>query len=102
MLNIVLLCAYGASTGLLVSKLKAETQKRKQEAVINAYGIDEAGSVVGAADIVLLGPQMRTRLKDLEKEYPDSTFMVIDTLAYGRMKADKILDAVDEKLSSVK
>lgn len=100
MLNIVLLCAYGASSGLLVEKLAAEADARGMEACINAYSVDEIERYVDDADIVLLGPQMRMRLADLERDYPEGRFLLIDTLDYGRMKAGNILDAVDKKLNS--
>ena len=100
MLNIVLFCAYGASSGLLVDKLKAEAEARGLDAAINAYSVDEAERYVEDADIILLGPQMRMRMADLESEYPDTKFMLIDTLDYGRMRVANILDAVDEKLNS--
>lgn len=100
MLNIVLFCAYGASSGLLVEKLEAEALARGIEASINAYSVDEASRYVNEADIILLGPQMRMRLADMEQQYPESKFMLIDTLDYGRMRAANILDAVDKKLNS--
>lgn len=94
MLNIVLACQYGASTGMLCENIKKAAQKREIEAVVNAYSYSNIGEYVDAADIVLLGPQVRFQLNDLKQKYKDKhiPFTVVDTVAYGMLDGEKVLD----------
>lgn len=93
MLNIVLLCDYGASSGMLAKDIKNKAQNREIDCDVNAYSYSEIANVVDAADIILLGPQIRFRLKTLQAKYPNKKFMVIDARAYGTMDGDKVLNA---------
>lgn len=96
MLNIVLLCQFGASTGMLVEQIKRAAAAQGEEAVVNAYSFSNIRDVIDGADVILLGPQIRFQKAALEKEYADKgvPFTVIDTQAYGMLNGDKIyLDA---------
>ena len=55
MKNIILLCAAGMSTSLLVQKIRDAAEKRNYECTVNAYAIAEAESLKDQADIMLLG-----------------------------------------------
>ena len=96
MLNIVLLCQYGASTGLVAEKISEAAKKRGIEATVNAYSVSEAGKVIPTADIVLLGPQVRFHQKNLEKAYGEYGVPITAMQAtdYGRMNGEGILDTV--------
>lgn len=97
MKNIVLLCSGGMSTSLLVNKVKEEASKEGYELTIEAYGMSEAPSVVPAADLVLLGPQVRFSKGDLEKKFPEKQIDVIDMRAYGMMDGASVLKTIKEK-----
>ena len=100
MLNIVLLCQFGASTGMLAKKIEEAAKEENIEAVVNAYGVSRVGEVVSSADIILLGPQMRFQLNTFEKEYSSMNvpFMVIDTVDYGMMNGKKVFQDILKKL----
>jgi len=100
MINIVLLCLYGASTGMLAENIKTAAAEENVDCVVNAYGISEVESVIGAADVVLLGPQMRFKQKELEKEYGKLhvPILTIDVAAYGMMDGKTVLKNVLEVL----
>lgn len=95
MLNIVLLCQYGASTGLVAEKITEAAKKRGIEAVVNAYSVSEAAKVIPTADIVLLGPQVRFHQKNLEKAHGHYGVPIVamQPVDYGRMNGEGILNS---------
>lgn len=97
MKNIVLLCAGGMSTSILVNKVKEKATEENFELEIAAYGISEAANVVPNADLVLLGPQVRFSMGELERKYPDAKIEVIDMRAYGMMDGASVLATIKEK-----
>lgn len=96
--NIVLLCAGGMSTSLLVNKMKATAKEYEYDCDINAYGVSALDDVAPAADIVLLGPQVRFQKKRMQEKYPDKIFIDMDMRNYGTMNGKAILDQVIEIL----
>ncbi len=99
MKNILLVCAAGMSTSLLVNKMKAAAKDRGLEIEINALPVSECSSVIDKVDIVLLGPQVR-----FQKPQVDSLVNgripvdVIDMRLYGTMNGKAILDQVIAKI----
>ncbi|MBQ7891171.1 MAG: PTS sugar transporter subunit IIB [Erysipelotrichaceae bacterium] len=100
MLNIVLLCQYGASTGLVADKIVEAANKRGIEAVVNAYSVSEAAKVIPTADIVLLGPQVRFHQKNLEKAHGHHGVPIVpmQPVDYGRLNGEGILNTALEVL----
>ena len=92
MKNIILLCAAGMSTSLLVQKIRDAAEKRNYECTVNAYAIAEAESLKDQADIMLLGPQVRFQVKNVQAACPDVPVHIIDPAAYGQMNGEKVLD----------
>ena len=90
MLNIVLLCEYGASTGMVAERIVQAAEKRGIEAVCNAYSTTEIGNVIDTADVILLGPQVRFRLKKFKEAYADKNVPMDSD--YGRMNGEALLD----------
>lgn len=92
MLNIVLLCQFGASTGMLAKKIEDAAKAKGNEAIVNAYSVSKIREVIVGADIILLGPQMRYQLKEFEQNYADKgvPFMIINTMDYGMMNGEKV------------
>lgn len=94
MQTIVLCCAAGMSTSMLVQKMKAEAQKRALDIVIEAVPVADFERIVERADIVLLRPQVKyehARLSELAAPL-GKTVAVIDMMDYGTMRGDKVLD----------
>ena len=67
MKKILLCCAAGMSTSLLVNKMKAEAEKRGIETKIWAEPLDKAKEEFKKADVVLLGPQVKYALSKQKK-----------------------------------
>ncbi len=102
MVNIVLVCEHGASTGMLTTRMRDAAVKLGKEASINAYSFTKLDEVIDGADIVLLGPQVRFKKKMFEEKYADKgiEFMVIDTVDYGMMNGEKVFKTVLEHLEN--
>jgi len=93
MKKILLVCSGGMSTSMLVTKMREEAKVQGIEAEINAMAISEADAVIDKMDIVLLGPQVRFHLKEIEKMAKGRIpVKVIDMLAYGKMDGKAVLN----------
>ncbi|SHK18677.1 PTS system, cellobiose-specific IIB component [Clostridium cavendishii DSM 21758] len=98
-MNILLVCANGASTGVLVEKMKTfckEHEKlRTKEIKIEATSVDNLRVYFESnkVDVVLIGPQIRFKedeIKNISKPYTELV-QVINTQDYGRMDAVAVM-----------
>lgn len=94
MQKIVLCCAAGMSTSMLVQKMKTEATKRALALEIEAVPVSEIESLLASADIVLLGPQVQYEFQRLAALAAPlgKPVAVIDMMDYGTMRGDKVLD----------
>lgn len=98
MKNIVLLCAAGMSTSLLVTKMKEAAANEGFECQIAAYALTEASKVVPDADIVLLGPQVRFNQSKIKKDFPDKIVECIEMRDYGTMNGAAVVKFAKTKM----
>lgn len=98
MRNIVLFCAAGMSTSILVTKMKEYVDKIGYTCEINAHALTETSKYGEDADIILLGPQVRFQLNNVKKQLPNKIVEPIDMQAYGTMDGKKVIEFVKEKL----
>ncbi len=96
--KIVLLCAGGASTSILMKNIKKAALLVDFDCEVNAYSVSSARRVIPDADIVLIAPQIRYTITNLQETYPDKEILVIDMLVYGTMDGEKIIEGVTEIL----
>jgi len=89
MKKIVLFCGAGMSSSLLVLKIRDAAKEIGYECKVEAYSSTSA-NYAKDADIVLIGPQIRFHLKDLQKELT-CPVAVIDDKAYGSMNGVMVL-----------
>lgn len=94
MKDIILVCAQGMSTSLVVNKMIAEAKNRGLEVSIQASPKDELEKVVANAGVFLLGPQIKYLLKTINDFAAPYNIPVdaINPVDYGTMNAAKILD----------
>lgn len=90
MKNIVLLCANGMSTSLMVKKMKDAAAEQGYECSIEAHSIDDVKEYANV-DVICLGPQVRFQQNKV-KSLVNCPVMVMDMLAYGEMNGKKILE----------
>lgn len=103
MKKIMLVCALGMSTSLLVKKMEEVAQKEGIEVEIFAKPEEDAKRILnqGGADITLLGPQVAYSLDDFKKlaNKKDIPVNVIEASDYGMMNGEKVLKLALEILS---
>lgn len=96
MRKIMLFCAGGMSTSLLVTKMEKEAAARGiDDLKIWAVGISDYKNHIQDVDVCLLGPQVRFRLKEA-KELGASHNVPVDVISmmdYGSCNGPKVLDA---------
>ena len=92
-MNILLICAAGMSTSLLVTKMQNAAKEKEVEANIWAVSAGEAKDHLDKADVVLLGPQVRYKLAHFKKEGEQRGIPVdvINPADYGRVNGEGVL-----------
>ena len=92
MKKIVLFCAGGMSTSLLVNRMKEVAAANGWEYDIAAYGLSAADDKGPDADLILLGPQVRYALSQLQSKFPGKPVAAMDMKYYGMMDGKSILN----------
>ncbi|MFC3912864.1 PTS sugar transporter subunit IIB [Pseudaeromonas sharmana] len=94
MKKIMLCCSSGMSTSLLVKKMQEEANRRGLAAEIRAYGASEFEVQMPHYQVVLLGPQVKYMLPDLQVRAAEHGIPVdvINMMDYGMQRGDKVLD----------
>ncbi len=98
MKKIVILCFIGMSTSLLVNKMKEAALEENFECVIEAFPVADSNTVGKDADIVLLGPQVRFNLANIQKQFPGKPVEAIDMVTYGMLDGKKVIGQVKKAL----
>lgn len=66
-MKILLVCAGGMSTGILMKKMETYWKEQGQELTIQAVGLSEYEDVASDYEIILLGPQISYRLDEVKE-----------------------------------
>ncbi|MDD3251076.1 MAG: PTS sugar transporter subunit IIB [Lachnospiraceae bacterium] len=91
-MRIMLACALGMSTGMLVEKMREAAKSQNKDYKIWAVDVGSVGKNKGEFDVLLLGPQVNYVLDDMEKAYGAETpVAVIKPIDYGRMNGAAVL-----------
>ncbi|MGX7347503.1 PTS sugar transporter subunit IIB [Aerococcus vaginalis] len=97
---IMLACAAGMSTSMLVAKMQKAAEAKGVDAEIFAVASAEAEDRIASQkiDVLLLGPQVRFMEKDFKSKLEPKGIPVgvIPIADYGMMKGDKVLDYAEE------
>lgn len=88
----LLVCATGMSTSLLVNRMKEAAETKEIEFQIEAHLVGQIEKYGEAADVILLGPQVRYELKNVKKMFLDKPVEIINMQDYGTMNGAKVLD----------
>ncbi|MEH7402461.1 MULTISPECIES: PTS sugar transporter subunit IIB [Bacillaceae] len=92
-MNILLCCAAGMSTSLLVTKMEAAAKSEGIDARIWAVSANDVKNHLDQADVLLVGPQVRYLLPQLKKEGLQKGIPVdaINPVHYGMCKGAEVL-----------
>lgn len=94
--KILLACAGGFSTSMLVQKMQVAAKKQNLSIEILAVAEDTIDDHLDS-DVILLGPQIGHRQEDLAHELSIPVY-VIEPLDYGTMNGEKVLNDTLRKL----
>jgi cellobiose PTS system EIIB component len=92
-MRILLACASGFSTSILVERMKSYVQKEKLDITIDAVSEGRIASVIEDFDMVLLGPQVSHLEQKYRKEFQDLNIPIqtISMMDYGMMDGEKVI-----------
>ncbi|MGG3622243.1 PTS sugar transporter subunit IIB [Bacillus gobiensis] len=92
-MNILLCCAAGMSTSLLVTKMEKSAHEQGVDCKIWAVPGDAVRKHIDEADVLLLGPQVRYLLPQLKKlgEEKGVPVEVINSVHYGTCNGGEVL-----------
>lgn len=102
MKNILLVCAAGMSTSMLVKKMREHAESVNIPANISALAISEAKEKItkNAVDVVLLGPQVRFQKNEIEAIAQGKIpVAVIDMKSYGQMDGKAVIEQAFQLLN---
>ncbi|NTW96424.1 MAG: PTS sugar transporter subunit IIB [Erysipelotrichaceae bacterium] len=93
MLKIALICQNGASTGLVVRKMREAALKNQLEIEISAFPDSQLPNIIEDKDLILMGPQLAFKKVSFKNLYPVYAFKieVVNTMDFGMMNGEKIL-----------
>jgi len=91
MVRIILCCASGMSTSLLIEKMKRAAKELNIEAEIWPVGATEIKDNAEEVDCILLGPQVRYAQKKIKAEVPHIPVACIGMREYGMMDGKAVL-----------
>lgn len=100
-MKVLLVCAAGMSTSLLTNNMKKNADA---DDVIEALPVNELAANADKYDVVLLGPQIRFKEKEVKavtepKGIPSA---VIDMRAYGMMDGKTVMEQARKLYASKK
>ena len=100
MIRIMLACAGGFSTSLLMNKMLDEAKKQGVEVTVNAIGEKTIEEHLGEFDVLLLGPQVRYMLAATRKLLNGTCPCdVIDMRDYGTMNGKAVFEKAMKMIS---
>lgn len=90
-MKVLLICAAGMSTSLLTNNMRKNAEPGD---VVEAVPVSDLEQNIDKYDVILLGPQIRFKLKDVEKlaTARGKKAGVIDMRAYGMMDGKAAMD----------
>lgn len=90
--DLAALGCYMTVAGMLAERMVAAAEAKGVEAKIWAVGEQAADANVPEADVVLVGPQMRFKVPELQATYAGKPIDAIDMRDYGMMNGEAVLD----------
>ena len=95
-MRIMLACALGMSTGMLVERMREASKKAGREDEIWAVDVGSVDKNAGKFDVLLLGPQVTYILADMQKKYGSQVpVALIKPVDYGRLNGEAVLKLAD-------
>lgn len=99
-MNVLLICAGGLSTSLLVTKMKDYATSIGEVPCIEAHPADKLDSLIDRFDIVFLGPQIAHKYDAIKKEFGDKgkPIVMIAPMDYGLCRGKEVYESARKLL----
>ncbi|MYL40401.1 PTS sugar transporter subunit IIB [Virgibacillus salexigens] len=99
-MKITLVCALGMSTSMLVDRMEKVAEEKAINIQIEAHSVDEMEKQFATSDLILLGPQIRYKQKELAEKAAEANVPIamINMKAYGTLNGGEILEQALEIL----
>jgi len=97
-LKVLLICAGGMSTSILMKKLKTYAKEQEMDFDVIAKGLGDYVDVFTEYDVLLLGPQVSYKCNDI-RNITQKPVAVIPQLDYALGKADNIFKLISEVMA---
>lgn len=104
-MNILLVCACGASTTLLMQNMIENLNDDEKDWHVEALSISEAKTKFGLYDYVLMAPQVKFQtelVKELCKDIPQITIINVPAIDFGRCNGQAVLNLIRNDLKEKK
>jgi len=89
--HLVLVCAVGMSSSMLVNRMIRIAEKKELEVMIHASGMGDLSSFTGEADALLISPQIHYMEEKIKAKYPNIPVMSLSAKDYAEMDGEKVL-----------
>ncbi|MBJ7222190.1 MULTISPECIES: PTS sugar transporter subunit IIB [unclassified Brenneria] len=92
--KILLCCAAGMSTSMLVQRMEKVAREKGIAVEIKAVGFEEFNEAILEYDCCLLGPQIKYKLAEFKviAAAQNKPIAVINIIDYGMMNGEKVLN----------
>ena len=101
-MKILLMCANGLSTGILMNKMNDWGKKNGEELEVRAVPVDECAGIYQDYDCLLIGPQMAYKLKEVQKIASGRPVATIPPQDYALGRVDNIMKMVKQLINGGK
>lgn len=98
MKKILLVCNAGMSTSMLAKKMQAYSDTEKLGFEVTALPVEQGRQLMDTSDVVLVGPQVKFLLKELQEAFPTIPMAVVPMQAYGLMDGKSVIELVEQLL----
>lgn len=99
-MKVLLVCAAGMSTSILMKKLEKYAEDKGIEFSISATGVNNAEAECEGVDCILMGPQVSYHKPNVEKVVGGIPVAVIPPADYGMGNCANIFKLIDTLIAS--
>lgn len=95
---ILLVCAGGMSSSILALKMNEQLQALRKQDKVEAITITNLKHYIEDAKIICFAPQIEQFYEKISSKYPDKKMFIIDSMCYGMLDAQAVLQEVYKRL----
>jgi len=103
-INILLVCGSGASSGFIAQSMRKAAKIRNLEAKIKAVSDAELMDFADEIDVLMIGPHLKCREEEIREKLTgfNISIGIIDKNFYGSMNGEGVLDQALDLLKQTK